>query len=126
MLFLKHLEDLERTKRQLPTCWQQPINRSLPRITVEDLPLLKQQMACLIMLEAMTGDDLKEFVDHKLFPYLKKFKVDASPNTIEYKIGGDLSELQTRFLTENREVLNILMSLLASQQGREARDVAPV
>ena len=24
--------------------------------------------------KALTGDDLKDFVDHKLFPYLKKFK----------------------------------------------------
>ena len=37
--------------------------------------------------KALTGDDLREFVDHKLFPYLRGFKQKASgPNTIEYKI----------------------------------------
>ena len=31
--------------------------------------------------------DLKDFVDHKLFPYFKKFKTEAeNPDTIEYKI----------------------------------------
>ena len=36
---------------------------------------------------AKTGDDLREFVDDELFPYLQEFKDKASgPNTIEYKI----------------------------------------
>ena len=35
--------------------------------------------------KALEGDDLKDFVDQKLFPYLKKFKADAeSADTIEY------------------------------------------
>jgi hypothetical protein len=34
------------------------------------------------------GDDLRDFVNLKLFPYLHGFKLKASgPNTIEYKIG---------------------------------------
>ncbi len=37
---------------------------------------------------AMTGDDLVEFVNQKLIPYLHGFKLKASgPDTIEYKIG---------------------------------------
>ena len=37
---------------------------------------------------AMTGDDLRDFVNLKLSPYLQKFKAKATgPNTIEYKIG---------------------------------------
>ena len=36
----------------------------------------------------MVGDDLIDFVQKDLFPYLKAFKNDAdSPDTIEYKIG---------------------------------------
>ncbi len=46
---------------------------------------------------ALTGDDLTEFVDQKLFPYLKKFKASAtSADTIEYKIGEIFSELKNR------------------------------
>jgi type I restriction enzyme M protein len=47
--------------------------------------------------KAMVGDDLREFVDHKLFPYLRGFKERASgPNTIEYKIGQVFSELKNK------------------------------
>ena len=30
-----------------------------------------------ILFMKYLGDDLKDFVDHKLFPYLKKFKTSA-------------------------------------------------
>ncbi len=46
---------------------------------------------------AMTGDDLCEFVNQKLFPYLHGFKQKASgPNTIEYKIGEIFGEIKNR------------------------------
>ena len=46
---------------------------------------------------AMTGDDLKEFVNHKLMPYLAGFKQRASgPNTIEYKIGEVFDEIKNK------------------------------
>ena len=47
--------------------------------------------------KAMTGPDLVQFVDSKLFPYLAKFKQEAeSANTIEYKIGEIFSELKNK------------------------------
>jgi type I restriction enzyme M protein len=46
---------------------------------------------------AMTGDDLREFVDGKLFPYLHGFKLKATgPNTIEYKIGEIFGEIKNK------------------------------
>jgi type I restriction enzyme M protein len=46
---------------------------------------------------ALTGDDLTEFVDRKLFPYLAGFKQRATgPNTIEYKIGEIFGEIKNR------------------------------
>ena len=46
---------------------------------------------------AMTGDDLRNFTNGKLFPYLAGFKQRASgPNTIEYKIGEIFSEIKNR------------------------------
>ena len=46
---------------------------------------------------AMTGDDLKGFVNGKLFPYLAGFKQRASgPQTIEYKIGEVFGEIKNR------------------------------
>ena len=47
--------------------------------------------------KAMTGPDLVQFVDHKLFPYLASFKQKAdNPQTIEYKIGEIFSELKNK------------------------------
>lgn len=46
---------------------------------------------------ALTGSDLIEFVDLKLFPYLKSFKQKADrPDTIEYKIGEIFSEIKNK------------------------------
>jgi len=46
---------------------------------------------------ALVGDDLRDFVDHKLFPYLRGFKQRASgPNTIEYKIGEIFGEIKNK------------------------------
>jgi len=46
---------------------------------------------------ALTGDDLREFVNGRLFPYLAGFKQRASgPNTIEYKIGEVFGEIKNK------------------------------
>ncbi len=46
---------------------------------------------------ALTGDDLRDFVNQKLFPYLHGFKQRASgPNTIEYKIGEIFGEIKNK------------------------------
>ena len=57
----------------------------------------------------MTGDDILDFVNYKLFPNLKKFKLSAeSADTIEYKIGEIFSELKNRIQSgyNLREVIN--------------------
>jgi type I restriction enzyme M protein len=46
---------------------------------------------------ALTGDDLRDFVDKELFPYLQGIKQKASgPNTIEYKIGEIFGEIRNK------------------------------
>lgn len=47
--------------------------------------------------KALTGDDLRDFVNQKLFPYLEGFKQRATgPNTIEYKIGEIFGEIKNK------------------------------
>ena len=47
--------------------------------------------------KAKTGDDLRDFVNQKLFPYLHGFKQKASgPNTVEYKIGEIFGEIRNK------------------------------
>src|ERR1035437_8580664 len=46
---------------------------------------------------ALTGDDLRDFVNQKLFPYLHGFKQKATgPNTFEYKIGEIFGEIKNK------------------------------
>ena len=64
---------------------------------------------------AMTGQDIVQFVDFKLFPYLSKFKEKAdSPNTIEYKIGEIFSELKNKIQSgyNLREILEYADALI--------------
>ncbi len=59
---------------------------------------------------AMTGPDLVQFVDEKLFPYLAGFKQTAeSAQTIEYKIGEIFSELKNKIQSgyNLREILEL-------------------
>ncbi|MCC7118365.1 MAG: N-6 DNA methylase [Anaerolineales bacterium] len=63
---------------------------------------------------AKTGDDLIEFVNNELFPYLKKFKTTAEhADTIEYKIGEIFSELKNKIQSgyNLREVINLVDEL---------------
>ncbi|MEP6946896.1 MAG: type I restriction-modification system subunit M N-terminal domain-containing protein, partial [Acidobacteriota bacterium] len=95
ILFLKYLDDLERTKKmsaELSGKSYAPILASEFRWATWAAP--KTADGTLDHNNALTGDDLTEFVDQKLFPYLKKFKASAeSADTIEYKIGEIFSEL---------------------------------
>jgi type I restriction enzyme M protein len=59
--------------------------------------------------KAKTGDDLRDFVNQKLFPYLHGFKQKASgPNTIEYKIGEIFGEIKNKIQSgyNLREILD--------------------
>ena len=47
---------------------------------------------------ALTGDDLIDYVTRQLFPYLQGFRQRAAgPDTIEYKIGEIFGEIKNRF-----------------------------
>lgn len=63
---------------------------------------------------AKTGEDLMDFVNNELFPYLKKFKQSAEgSDTIEYKIGEIFGELKNKIQSGYtlREILNIVDGL---------------
>lgn len=63
---------------------------------------------------ALSGDDLIEYVDNELLPYLKGFKQRASsPDTIEYRIGEIFSEIKSKFRSgySLRDVLELMDQL---------------
>jgi type I restriction enzyme M protein len=110
VLFLKYLDDLENDKKTAAQLTGEVYTNIIApefQWTVWAAP--KDENGKLDHHKALTGDDLKDFVDIKLFPYLKKFKVDAeSADTIEYKIGEIFSELKNRMQSgyNLREVIN--------------------
>jgi len=63
---------------------------------------------------ALTGDDLQDFVDRKLFPYLDGFTQRAAgPDTIEYKIGQIFGEIQNKISSgyNLREIIDTIDEL---------------
>lgn len=98
VLFLKYLEDFEHSRQtaaKLAGKTYSPIIEEQFKWGVWACP--KTADGKLDHHKAMTGEDLIQFVDAKLFPYLKKFKVDAEhADTIEYKIGEIFGELKNR------------------------------
>ena len=109
-LFLKYLDDLEKDKATAAELSGKTYTKIIApeyQWTIWAAP--KDKDGKLDYHKALTGDDLKDFVDIKLFPYLKKFKTDAeSADTIEYKIGEIFSELKNRIQSgyNLREVIN--------------------
>jgi type I restriction enzyme M protein len=109
VLFLKYLDDLERdraTSAELTGKTYSPIIDQEYQWSTWAAPKLPDGK---IDHNALTGDDLLDFVNGKLFPYLKKFKLSAeNADTIEYKIGEIFSELKNRIQSgyNLREVIN--------------------
>lgn len=89
VLFLKYLDDLEKDKQtaaELTGKQYKSILTSEYQWSIWAAP--KDAEGKFDHHKALTGDDLSDFVNVKLFPYLKKFKAEAeSADTIEYKIG---------------------------------------
>lgn len=110
VLFLKYLDDLEkerRTKAELAGKTYQDIIAPPYRWDVWAAP--KTRDGKIDHHRALSGDDLKDFVNDELFPYLRKFRTDAaSADTLEYKIGEIFSELKNKIQSgyNLREVIN--------------------
>lgn len=98
MLFLKYLDDLEHERSleaELLGKTYQPILDKKHRWNNWAAP--KNADGKFDHNNAITGDDLINYVNNDLFPYLKSFKQRAeNPNTIQYKIGEIFSEIKNR------------------------------
>jgi len=110
ILFLKYLHDFEHERElaaELSGDEYKPIIAADYRWPVWAAP--KKDDGELDHHKALTGDDLNDFVNGELWPYLSKFKQTAdSPATIEYKIGEIFGELKNRIQSgyNLREVIN--------------------
>jgi type I restriction enzyme M protein len=72
--------------------------------------------------KCLTGDDLRDFVNKKLFPYLQGFTQRATgPNTIEYKIGQIFVELKNKIQSgyNLREIIDHIDELRFRSQAEK-------
>src|SRR5213596_2510759 len=98
LLFLKYLDDLERDRANEAKLHGKKYTHILDKeYQWDNWAAPKGKDGKLDHNKALTGDDLRDFVNAKLFPYLHGFKQKASgPNTIEYKIGEIFGEIKNK------------------------------
>jgi type I restriction enzyme M protein len=98
LLFLKYLDALEQDKRDEAALEGKKYTYILDKpYRWEEWAAPKGKDGQIDHNKAKTGDDLRDFVNGKLFPYLQGFKQKASgPNTIEYKIGEIFGEIKNK------------------------------
>jgi type I restriction enzyme M protein len=98
LLFLKYLDALEHDKATEARLEGRKYSHIIDKpYRWESWAAPKDKSGKLDHNHALTGDDLLDFVNRQLFPYLQGFKAKASgPNTIEYKIGEIFSEIKNR------------------------------
>jgi type I restriction enzyme M protein len=123
LLFLKYLDGLEDDRAALallegrsPT----PILEEPYRWNSWAAP--RDESGQLDHNAALTGDDLRDFVNQNLFPYLEQFKQRASgPNTIEYKIGEIFGEIRNKISSgyNLREIIDVIDGLRFRSQAEK-------
>jgi type I restriction enzyme M protein len=127
VLFLKYLDDLE-VEREIKAKLAGKQYKSLfeSEFQWRNWAVPKTSDGKIDFDKAKTGEDLTQFVNSKLFPYLASFKQSAtSPNTLEYKVGEIFSEIKNRVQSgyNLREVLD-LIDILKFQTAEELHEMS--
>ena len=110
LLFLKYLDDLEVTREMEAMMAGKEYKRIITGfMRWSQWAAPKKADGTPDDINCMTGPDLQQFVDTKLFPELRKFQQTASSaNTLEYKIGEIFAELRNKITSgyNLREIIN--------------------
>ncbi|WP_288353030.1 N-6 DNA methylase [uncultured Marinobacter sp.] len=123
MLFLKYLDDLEFERSQEAELRGQRYDFIIDeahRWSRWAAP--KDEDGNFDHNNALTGDDLIQYVNFELFPYLHGFKQRASgTDTIEYKIGEIFGEIRNKFASgySLRDALELVDSLSFGSQAEK-------
>ncbi len=99
LLFLRYLDELEKEKADIAQLEGKTYSFILEeRYRWSKWAMPKTNDGAPDIHQAVTGPDLVQFVDQKLFPYLAGFKAKSidNPKSIEYKIGEIFSELNNK------------------------------
>ena len=115
LLFLKYLDALEQDRAMEAELEGRPYTFILDdAFRWEHWAAPKTAEGRMDHHQAMSGDDLRDFVNIRLFPYLSGFKRRATgSNTIEYKIGEIFSEIKNKIQSgyNLREIVEIIDGL---------------
>ncbi|WP_374377258.1 N-6 DNA methylase [Dongia sp.] len=123
LLFLKYLESLEETRQAEAKLDGKKYSYILAQpYRWESWAAPKGKDGKIDHNKAMTGDDLRDFVNTSLFPYLLGFKQRASgPDTIEYKIGEIFGEIKNKIQSgyNLREIIDHIDELRFRSQAEK-------
>jgi type I restriction enzyme M protein len=123
ILFLKYLDELEKDRADEAALAGKRYSYILDKpYRWEFWAAPKDKAGRIDHNRATTGDDLRDFVSQRLFPFLHGFKQKASgPNTIEYKIGEIFGEIKNKVTSgyNLREIIDHIDELrFRSQQEK--------
>ena len=123
MLFLKYLDDLEKDNAQKAELAGKPYSYIIEgQYRWAKWAAPRKKDGTFDHDKALTGKDLIEFVDRKLFPYLEGFRERAEhPDTIEYKIGEIFGEIKNKFSSgySLRDALELIDGLRFRSQAEK-------
>lgn len=114
ILFLKFLNDLEDSKADEALLIGKDYNYILDDKFKWSNWAVPKVNGKIDLINAKSGDDLLDFVNKELFPYLKSFKsINEDAKSIKYKIGAIFEYLDNRIANGHtiREVLDIIDEL---------------
>ena len=129
LLFLKYLDDLEEARSAAAELRGETYVRIIDeahRWGVWAAP--KTRDGSFDHNKAKTGDDLIDYVNRELFPYLQGFKGRAAAtDTIEYRIGEIFSEIENKFRSgySLRDALELVdgLSFRSQEQKHELSEL---
>jgi type I restriction enzyme M protein len=123
LLFLKYLDGLEQDKATEAKLEGKKYTFILDKsYRWEEWAVPKGKDGKIDHNKALIGDDLLDFVNGKLFPYLHGFKQRASgPDTIEYKIGEIFGEIKNKISSgyNLREIIDHIDELYFRSQNEK-------
>ncbi|MGK7956604.1 MAG: N-6 DNA methylase [Crocosphaera sp.] len=98
LLFLKYLDDLEHERSQHAELMGEDYEFILDEEHRWSNWATPKDEKGELVKHALTGDDLIDYINKELFPYLQGFKQRANgADTIEYKIGEIFGEIKNKF-----------------------------
>lgn len=115
ILFLKFLNDYEENKHDESVLSGSTYNYVIDaQHRWSEWACPKSDNGIIDIKKLLTGDDLRDYINIQLFPYLKAFKVNSTDlKSLRYKIGAIFEFLDNRIASGHtlREILDIVDSL---------------